>query len=1087
MEQSRRQDQIVPADGTCDWLTDHDTFWKWLSHSQGMLWIKGKPGAGKSTLMKHSLSILERHLAEERALIASFFIYAQGEQMQRSAHGLFQSILHQLFLRFPDLPVLQDLTNTFQQRSQTIGPHGEKWSWSIGELKDTLRSVMNKASKDRPVVILVDALDELGTQAATDVIDFFSSTMEHLDTFSNLRICFSCRHYPTLTLDECLKIIVEERNDRDIHTVIRRRLHSLPNSQHLETSIVEKANGIFQWADLVTAHIRKQHLKGLPSSMLEKAVRKYPGDLFSLYSALLHESSEDRIQTIRLFQWVCFANKPLSVAQLHHAVIVDADIPSNSIDEYETIHESGNSGQEIELRFRHLSKGLIELSRNDETQSIFDATVHFIHQSVPEYLLSHGFGELDPRLKIQPAERGHLQLALTCIQYFNMLEIEQGIMSRLEIPDESVYDKEHTILTLDNYPFLRYALHNWNRHGRLAEVLKDGPDSLLKLFKWDVDAAVNNLKTKIEVSADANKYFDLVFSTIGRVFLVWRHLALDPTYANPQFTHHFGSLRDLNSPTVHTFFPRWNGNVIVQFLVYEGMWRTLDLLKQRKPLDLGTHAWVDDHGVPLVVAVNSAQTDTVKFLIGFRNVNVNCRNRSTLKTPLHYAVERGCYEIVDLLLTRPDINPDLRDVDGNTPFTLAKTPDIARCLLDTGRVDPGARDKHRTTALHSAAEHGYAALCRFLLNTNGISVDDKDTAGLTPFAKGILYQWTDSAGSSRMAKTFLSTAGVDPDAQDIEGQTPLMHATSNSNVSIVQLLLEDARVNPDSKDMYGRSPLSYAAEVGETEIVRTLLDTGKVKINVRTTRNFRGPSGLPGNFLVRIGWDAEDLREGEETDCMGYTPLHYASSKGHTAIVRLLLGTGAVEPDARSNVGRTPLSLAAEGGYDSIVRALLDTGSVDPDSRDAQGRSPFSYSLGRATYESGRTSIVNLLLDTGKVDPDSEDIIGRTPISYAASYGAPSLLQHLLSRNVELRLMSKDNSGKSPIDYARKRRTSLPTGFPGSEAYTSLLKGWPATSTSSTASTTSTTSVCSNRATLGIRRAHPSEEDVMLSFDDTFL
>lgn len=283
--------------------------------------------------------------------------------MQRSTHGLFQSILHQLYHEIPTLPALQNLTNTFKRKKQTIGPYGEKWDWSVRGLQDTLKSTMEQASKARPLAILVDALDELGTQAATDVIDFFNNTMESLDTSSNLRICFACRHYPTLTLDQCLNIVVEERNYEDIHTVIKRRLQGLPDSHYLETSIVEKANGIFQWADLVTAHIRQQQLQGVPSLMLANTVTKYPGDLFSLYSALLPESPEDRAQTIRLFQWVCFANQPLSVAQLHHAVIVDADVPSNSVDEYEAIQGFGKSNKRLSSDFATFPRDSLNLPR----------------------------------------------------------------------------------------------------------------------------------------------------------------------------------------------------------------------------------------------------------------------------------------------------------------------------------------------------------------------------------------------------------------------------------------------------------------------------------------------------------------------------------------------------------------------------------------------------------------------------------------------------------------------------------------------------------------------------------------------------
>jgi hypothetical protein len=62
---ARLHDIAAAYRGTCDWLFSTTQFQRWrdradLPDHNGVLWIKGKPGAGKSTLMKHAL----RHCEE---------------------------------------------------------------------------------------------------------------------------------------------------------------------------------------------------------------------------------------------------------------------------------------------------------------------------------------------------------------------------------------------------------------------------------------------------------------------------------------------------------------------------------------------------------------------------------------------------------------------------------------------------------------------------------------------------------------------------------------------------------------------------------------------------------------------------------------------------------------------------------------------------------------------------------------------------------------------------------------------------------------------------------------------------------------
>jgi hypothetical protein len=97
-----------------------------------------------------------------------------------------------------------------------------------------------------------------------------------------------------------------------------------------------------------------------------------------------------------------------------------------------------------------------------------------------------------------------------------------------------------------------------------------------------------------------------------------------------------------------------------------------------------------------------------------------------------------------------------------------------------------------------------------------------------------------------------------------------------------------------------------------------------------------------------------------------------------------------VDVDLKDSYGRTPLSYAATRGHEAVVRLLLDTGKVDAESKDASGRTPLLYA---AAY--GHETVVRLLLDTGKVDAESKDSYGQTSLSYAAENGHEAVVKRL--------------------------------------------------------------------------------------------
>lgn len=91
---------------TCQWVFDTKQYlsWqdstKWHSH-HGFFWIKGKPGSGKSTMMK---CILERQQsATPSRTVLSFFFNARGGPLERTVQGCYRSLLYQLLQQVPEI------------------------------------------------------------------------------------------------------------------------------------------------------------------------------------------------------------------------------------------------------------------------------------------------------------------------------------------------------------------------------------------------------------------------------------------------------------------------------------------------------------------------------------------------------------------------------------------------------------------------------------------------------------------------------------------------------------------------------------------------------------------------------------------------------------------------------------------------------------------------------------------------------------------------------------------------------------------------------------------------------------------------
>ena len=195
---------VNPIDRTCTWLLKHSVYSRWLADHRGLLWLKGKPGARQSTVLRYAL---KQQKSQDMLIIASFFFHGRGAPIQKSLLGLFRSLLFQILQHIPDS--LASCSAIFKRKQDTQGSVQDDWEWQTSELQGLFKTYITDAIKTHSVQIFVDALDECGEDIAVGLVDFFQQLIEELPyTKTSFRLCFSCRHYPLVVLENGLEICV---------------------------------------------------------------------------------------------------------------------------------------------------------------------------------------------------------------------------------------------------------------------------------------------------------------------------------------------------------------------------------------------------------------------------------------------------------------------------------------------------------------------------------------------------------------------------------------------------------------------------------------------------------------------------------------------------------------------------------------------------------------------------------------------------------------------------------------------------------------------------------------------------------------
>ncbi|KAJ2934213.1 hypothetical protein H1R20_g2892, partial [Candolleomyces eurysporus] len=311
----------------------------------------------------------------------------------------------------------------------------------------------------------------------------------------------------------------------------------------------------------------------------------------------------------------------------------------------------------------------------------------------------------------------------------------------------------------------------------------------------------------------------------------------------------------------------------------------------------------------LSAAVTKAQPNIVDLFLAQQDILVN---KGSIP-PLLWAIERNQSDyiyrssstansrlkIARQLLHRTDIDINVLDSMGRVPLTcaiVAEHWEIVDFLLSRPDVDIC---RGEPLALMQACSKGHEALVRKLLARDDLDVNAVDAKGWSALSMAAHF------GHEQIVELLLSRPDVNMNAGC---PTPLMHACHQGRTGIVKLLLTSGGDELDINLRAGRykcrpTALWFACSSAwsNSDIIRLLLQRSDIDINTGLTISDAGCNcGSDQLFFMPNRMDPHKLP----------TPLHAAAYRQPAAVPLLLAFDPKINVNALNMDGQTPFMLA---------------------------------------------------------------------------------------------------------------------------------------------------------------------------------
>ncbi|MCJ1431082.1 hypothetical protein MMC27_000432 [Xylographa pallens] len=422
--QDRQEDIPEAHKDTFNWIFDDDqletrvwdSFHNWLRTGDGIYWINGKAGSGKSTLMKYlyqdprTWDALGEWSGKRRLVKAGFFFWNSGTALQKTQEGLLRGVLLDVLRQCPSLieVVIPDQCTRATYMSICEGDY----QWSQSQLKRAFHNLLCHKKTSIRIFLLIDGIDEYEGDYG-ELADLLKAAAS-----PSVKIAISSRPYNIFedAFGDLPRMRLQDLTRRDITAYVdgtlgkNERMMKLirkdpERAPQLVNEITEKASGVFLWVVLVV----KSLLNGLRNhdkiQDLQSRLLLLPADLEALYKHMLGHIDPlyrfQRSQFLQIMQAVPGA--PLTMG---FSLAAEDDAGSeqviNAPMKIITQAEAFNVCEEMERRLRAACAGLLEvdfppravlsdtegsrpLDNHSYHRTTFGSKVQYLHRTVRDW------------------------------------------------------------------------------------------------------------------------------------------------------------------------------------------------------------------------------------------------------------------------------------------------------------------------------------------------------------------------------------------------------------------------------------------------------------------------------------------------------------------------------------------------------------------------------------------------------------------------------------------------------------------------------------------------------------------------------
>ncbi|EAU30969.1 predicted protein [Aspergillus terreus NIH2624] len=422
-------------------------FREWLETGDGIFYISGKPGAGKSTLMKfifqnrRTKDLLGRWAAGRQLIFCKFFFWKPGSKMQNSVPAMLRTLLYDILQQCPEL-------------TQTAFPeywlHVQSLPWQAPVQlpfdNDQIREAFDRLSRnlnsdtERCLCFLIDGLDELRETPEEKYKDLVALISRWTKQFAgDLKLCVSSREERVFVenLEGPRGFKLQDLTYDDIYHFIDAKLKCNQNFIELEmpeggrTSLISKvaarADGVFLWVSLVVNLLDDACDDGDDFSELERKIectQPRVEDLFRQLFDSIHNSDRNRsAQSFAVVLKLLENPHGMRMSLFRFSLLDDFNSNPEFAADIENLKRAGLVGTDWEHVERRLKKarkqlyrrcrGLLEVhtepepliaildkSRTGYRTSRYTETISLAHREVHQFLL---------RDDIQKDRNGHIK------------------------------------------------------------------------------------------------------------------------------------------------------------------------------------------------------------------------------------------------------------------------------------------------------------------------------------------------------------------------------------------------------------------------------------------------------------------------------------------------------------------------------------------------------------------------------------------------------------------------------------------------------------------------------------------------------